>query len=225
MEPLLHDLAGETVLVLGGGAVGARRARRFARTARVVVVSPTFADADFGDAERVRAAPTPDEVAGWVRRADPALVVAATDDAAVNAAAERAAVEADALANRADRRGERPVHGVAVPATVREDPVVVAVTSGGTAPTVSRELRRRLAAELDGAGEVARGAAAVRYALDRRDVPTDPRRAALRAVAADEAVWSAARDGDGERVRHAAFDAAERALRAAGIEASLRDED
>jgi hypothetical protein len=39
MIPLLHDFTGATVLVFGGGTVGARKARRFASEADVVVVS------------------------------------------------------------------------------------------------------------------------------------------------------------------------------------------
>ncbi|MFC6768071.1 NAD(P)-dependent oxidoreductase, partial [Natrinema soli] len=39
MIPLLHDFTNATVLVFGGGHVGARKARRFAREARVLVVS------------------------------------------------------------------------------------------------------------------------------------------------------------------------------------------
>ena len=39
MIPLVHDVGGETVLVFGGGTVGARKARRFAREARVVARS------------------------------------------------------------------------------------------------------------------------------------------------------------------------------------------
>ena len=46
MIPLVHDFTGRTVLVLGGGAVGARKAQRFATEAHVVVVSPAFADGD-----------------------------------------------------------------------------------------------------------------------------------------------------------------------------------
>jgi len=38
--PLFHDFTDETVLVFGGGPVGARKARRFAAEADVVVVSP-----------------------------------------------------------------------------------------------------------------------------------------------------------------------------------------
>ncbi|MFC6772099.1 NAD(P)-dependent oxidoreductase, partial [Halorubrum pallidum] len=37
MIPLYHDFTGETVLVIGGGGVGARKASRFADEARVVV--------------------------------------------------------------------------------------------------------------------------------------------------------------------------------------------
>ena len=148
MIPLLHDFEGETVLVVGGGPVGARKARSFAREARTVVASPAFADRDFGDAELVRAAPAPGEVADWVDRLGPALVVAATDDDAVNEAAERAAREAGALVNRADRSGGRDAGSVVVPATVRDAPVVAAVATGGAAPALSKELRRRIEAEI-----------------------------------------------------------------------------
>ncbi len=48
MIPLYHDFSDETVLIFGGGPVGARKARRFAAEARVVVVSPEFGNRDFG---------------------------------------------------------------------------------------------------------------------------------------------------------------------------------
>ncbi len=82
MIPLMHDFEGETVLVVGGGPVGARKARTFATEASVVVLSPEFADRAFADAEKVRAAPDPEDAEEWVERTDPALVVAATDDSA-----------------------------------------------------------------------------------------------------------------------------------------------
>jgi precorrin-2 dehydrogenase/sirohydrochlorin ferrochelatase len=202
--PLVHDFDGETVLVFGGGTVGARKARRFAREARVVVVSPTFADADFGDSEFVRAAPTPDDVPAWLDTADPALVVAATDDAALNAAVEAAARERGVLVNRADRSGGRGRGSVVVPATVDDGPVGVAVTTGGTSPAVSRHLRRELESVVDGAGTVARVVGELRAELKGRGVDPDRRRAAIRAVAESEAVWTAAREGGDEAAREAA---------------------
>ena len=201
MLPLLHDFAGETVLVFGGGPVGARKARRFAREARVVVVSPDFADADFGSARLVRAAPDPGDVGGWLNRADPALVVAATDDAAVNEAVEAAARERDVLVNRADESGPRRAGSVVVPATVRDDPVVVAVSTGGRSPALSRHLRERLEPTLGHAGGMADLAGDLREEM--REWPAERRRAALCAVVRSDAVWTALEDPD-QHAREAA---------------------
>lgn len=188
MIPLLHDFGSETVLVFGGGSVGARKARRFAREAEVVVVSPTFADEDFGGAEQVRADPDTATVAGWVDRTDPALVVAATDDVAVNEAIESAARDRGILRNRADESGARDPGSVVVPATVRDDPVVVSVGTGGQSPALSRALRERIEPVVENAGAMADLTAALRADLKDR-FPPDERRAALRAVVRNEAVW------------------------------------
>jgi len=196
MIPLLHDFTGATVLVFGGGPVGARKARRFAAEARVVVVSPDFAERDFGGAERVRAAPSPDDVGDWVDRLDPALVVAATDDEAVNAAAADAARTAGALVNRTDRHGDREVGSVVVPATIRDDPVVAAVATGGTAPALSKHLRERIEGEIDGAGELADLVGDLREELQAADVPPAERREAVRTVVRSSAVWKGLRRGD-----------------------------
>jgi precorrin-2 dehydrogenase/sirohydrochlorin ferrochelatase len=189
MIPLLHDFAGETVLVVGGGSVGARKARRFAREARVVVVSPEFADADFGGAERIQAAPNPEDAESWLDRTDPALVVAATDDAALNAAFEAEARKRGLLVNRTDTHGERDPGSVVVPATVRDDPVVVAVSTGGTSPALSKHLRERIEAEVADAGAMADLTGDLRDDLQAREVPPEDRRAAVRAVVRSDRVW------------------------------------
>lgn len=195
MIPLFHDFTDETVLVFGGGTVGARKARRFAREARTVVVSPAFADADFGDAELVRAAPTPGDAGEFVADLRPALVVAATDDPAVNDAAESAAREAGALVNRTDRTGGRDAGSVVVPATVREDPVVAALATGGTAPALSRYLRERLEDELADAGAMAELVGELRAELKATDVPEADRHGAIRAVVESPKVWKGLQDG------------------------------
>ncbi|WP_226004207.1 precorrin-2 dehydrogenase/sirohydrochlorin ferrochelatase family protein [Natrinema salinisoli] len=195
MIPLLHDFTDATVLVVGGGPVGARKARRFAREAQVVVVSPAFADRDFDEAELIRAAPTADEIPAWLERTTPALVVAATDDEAINEAVADAARERGVLVNRADRSGEREVDSVVVPATVREDPVTVAVATGGTAPALSKYLRQELEGTLDGAGEMARVCAGLREELKARDVAVDRRREIVTDVVNSPDVWTALRTG------------------------------
>ena len=189
MIPLFHDFDGETVVVFGGGSVGARKARRFAREASVVVVGPALPADDYGGAETVRAAPPPADVPAWFERVDPALAVAATDDPEVNEAVARAADERGVLVNRTDRSGGRDVGSVVVPATVRDGEVTVAVSTGASSPALARELRKRIEAEIEGAGELAAATAEVRGELKKRDVASDRRRAAVRAVVASPRVW------------------------------------
>ncbi|SFR52436.1 precorrin-2 dehydrogenase/sirohydrochlorin ferrochelatase family protein [Halogeometricum limi] len=198
MIPLYHDFTDERVLVFGGGPVGARKARRFAAEAAVTVVSPTFDANDYGDAELVRAAPTPEDAADWVRRVDPALVVAATDDEAVNDAVGDAADEVGALVNRADR--SRSVDGltksVVVPATVEDGDVRVAISTGGASPALSKHLRERIEAELDGAGAMAELTGALREELRAGPYTAAERRDAVRAVVRSDRVWKALRTGE-----------------------------
>jgi len=195
MIPLVHDFRGATVLVVGGGPVGARKARRFGSEAHVVVVSPEFADTEFGDAERVRAAPDPDDAGDWIARTDPALVVAATGDSDVNAAFASAARDAGALVNRADEAGEREDAGVVVPATFEDGPVTVAVSTSGESPALSKHLRERLDEEFAGAGEMADLTGALREDLKAAGVAAADRRDAVRAVVRSKAVWKALRTG------------------------------
>lgn len=197
MIPLLHDFTGSTVLIFGGGPVGARKARRFAHEARVVVVSPTFADADFGGAECVRAAPVPEDIPIWFEWVGPALVVAATSEKSLNDAVAKTAHERGVLLNRADRStvndGETngsDARSVVVPATVRDDPVLMAIATGGRSPALSRYLRERFEEEFANAGAMANLSGTLRAQL-REELPPEKRQAAIREVVRSERVWKA----------------------------------
>ena len=205
MIPLLHDFTDETVLVVGGGPVGARKARRFAREAEVFVVSPDFADRDFGDAELVREAPDADGIRSWVTRTDPALVVAATDDADLNAAAESAARERGALVNRADDHGEQAFGNVVVPATVRDDPVLLAIATGGRSPALSKYLRESFERDFANAGAMADLTSDLREELKSTDMSTAERREAVRTVVRSGDVWKAL-DSGSSNARQVAVD-------------------
>ncbi|MFO7833509.1 MAG: bifunctional precorrin-2 dehydrogenase/sirohydrochlorin ferrochelatase [Halohasta sp.] len=195
MIPLYHDFSGARVLVFGGGPVGARKARRFAREADVVTVSPAFVDGfdepALAAVDRVRAAPDPADAVDWVDRVDPALVVAATDDSALNRAAAEAARDYGALVNRADQSGERDVDSVVVPATVRDDPVSVAISTGGESPALARYLRQRIESEIEDAGAMAALSGRLRSDLKAAGVPPADRRAAVRSVVRSSSVWKA----------------------------------
>jgi len=235
MTPLYHDFEGETVLVFGGGTVGARKSVGFADAARVVVVSPTFddrlrelavgesvgesADKSAGESagksagesadeptgeptdgatrtvRLIRAAPGPDAVGGWIDRVEPALAVAATDDAAVNVAVEAAALDRGLLVNRTDVSGGRDPRSVVVPATVDDEPVTVALSTGGTSPALARALRERIEAEIDGAGAMAELSGSLREELKSRGVAPERRREAVRRVVRSPGVWKALQKG------------------------------
>ncbi|WP_336024716.1 precorrin-2 dehydrogenase/sirohydrochlorin ferrochelatase family protein [Halobellus salinisoli] len=239
MIPLYHDFTDETVLVFGGGAVGARKARRFAAEARVVVISPDFGDHDFGNGENnfgngesdarerglgderggapnaeielVRACPDADSVDEWIERVEPALVVAATDDEAVNEAVAAAGRERGLLVNRADSsavqtadettaresdtEAEAKARDVVVPATVADGDVRVAVSTGGRSPALAKYLRERIEAEIEGAEEMAALTAELRAELRESELDPSARRDAIRAVVRDPLVWKTLRTG------------------------------
>lgn len=208
MTPLYHDLSDETVLVFGGGAVGSRKAIGFADEARVVVVSPTFTDrllataataatdaAGHAGIDLIRAEPDPEGVRGWIHRMSPALVVAATDEQAVNAAAEAAALEAGVLVNRTDVSGGRDAGSVVVPATIEDDPVRIAISTGGASPALSKALRQRVEVEIDGAGAMAELSGELRGELAERGIDPETRREAIRHVVRSEGVWKGLQKG------------------------------
>jgi precorrin-2 dehydrogenase/sirohydrochlorin ferrochelatase len=211
MIPLYHDFNDETVLVFGGGPVGARKARRFAREASVVLVAPALPADHYGGADAVRAAPAPADVPGWFNRAEPALAVAATDDGDVNEAVARVARDRGLLVNRADEAGSRDAGSVVVPATVRDGEVAVAISTGGASPALARELRKRIGPEIEGAGELAAATAAVRTDLHDRGVAPDRRRAAMRAVVESPRVWKDLGTG-GSNIRETVADVVASAL-------------
>ncbi|SNR25368.1 precorrin-2 dehydrogenase/sirohydrochlorin ferrochelatase family protein [Halorubrum vacuolatum] len=211
MIPLYHDFVDETVLIFGGGSVGARKARRFAAEARVVVVSPTFdeslielsregsagnSDADIADSlTLVRAAPEAGAIDGWIDRVSPALVVAATDDPTINDAIEAVTEREGVLINRTDVSGGRRPGSVVVPGTVEDGPISVAISTGGTSPALTRVLRERIGTEIDGAGEMAALSGSIRTELQERSIDPDERRAAVRAVVRSDRVWKALQEG------------------------------
>ncbi|MBB6644934.1 precorrin-2 dehydrogenase/sirohydrochlorin ferrochelatase family protein [Halobellus ruber] len=209
MIPLYHDFTDQTVLIFGGGPVGARKARRFAAEARVVVVSPAFEADDFGGADLIRARPAADDVGRWFDRTTPALAVAATDDDGVNDAVAAAARDRGVLLNRADRSAAigdggddaedpdaaGPPADVVVPATVTDGDVRVAISTGGRSPALAKYLRERIGSEIEGAEGMADLTADLRAELRASDLEPSERRDAVRAVVRSSEVWKGLRTG------------------------------
>lgn len=140
-------VADRLVVVVGAGAVAARRVATLVDLgARVVVVAPVIcpelADRARAGEIEVRERPfAPDDVDGA------RLVFAATDVAEVNAEVRTRARAAGAWVNRADDPAECDF--TVLPAVRRGD-LVVAVGTGGRSPALAAHLRERLADELEG---------------------------------------------------------------------------
>jgi uroporphyrin-III C-methyltransferase / precorrin-2 dehydrogenase / sirohydrochlorin ferrochelatase len=139
--PIFLRLAGEPVLVVGGGEVAARKIELLLRTcAQVRVVAPELVPglaerAAAGEIAHVAAEFRPEHLDG-VR-----LAIAATDKRAINAWVARQAERRNIPVNVVD---DRELSRFIVPAIVDRSPVVVAVGSSGDAPVLTRRLRERL---------------------------------------------------------------------------------
>jgi precorrin-2 dehydrogenase/sirohydrochlorin ferrochelatase len=139
------DLTARRVLIFGGGDVGARKAAFFEHEAEVTVVSRSFSPDLDGLAIRRQEADLsalPDEaLRGFLSGAF--LAVAATPDSALNDRIGRLCAEAGVLFNNA--AGEPG--DVTIPSVVRGSRFLVAISTRGKSPAVSRYLRMRLEAD------------------------------------------------------------------------------
>ena len=139
--PLFLRIRDRDCVVIGGGEVAARKVALLTRAGgRVRVVSPTLAPglqhlADTNAITHVARPFEPGDTAGAV------LVIAGTDDPAVNRQVAAEAATGNIPVNVVDD----PDQGsFVVPSIVDRSPVVVAVSSGGASPVLSRLIRTRL---------------------------------------------------------------------------------
>ena len=163
--PIFVDLRERLVVVVGGGAVAARKVEQLLQAhARVRVVAPGLCAElmAFRDHARIEYRPvpfSPPQLEGAL------LAVAATDEPQVNAAVAHAARERGILANVVD---DGAASDFIFPAIVDRSPVIVAVGTSGSSPTLARRVRAQLEALLpQRLGELARHAAHWRAAVAR----------------------------------------------------------
>jgi uroporphyrin-III C-methyltransferase/precorrin-2 dehydrogenase/sirohydrochlorin ferrochelatase len=163
--PLFVDLRERLVVVVGGGSVAARKVELLLRAqARVRIVSPALEPelAAYRDAGRIEYRPVPFSAA---QLDGASLVIAATSDEAVNAAAADAARERGLWVNVVD---DLQRSSVIFPAVVDRSPVVIAIGTGGSSPTLARRVRAQIEALLPSRlGELARFAARWREAVSQ----------------------------------------------------------
>lgn len=143
--PLFADLKQRPVLVVGGGEVAARKIDLLHRAgAQVRVVAQTLSS----ELEQLHQ----DGRIHWLaldflpeQLDEVFLVIAATNDTALNAAVFAAADQRHLLANVVD---DQPRCSFIFPSIVDRSPLVVAISSAGQAPVLARILREKLEALL-----------------------------------------------------------------------------
>ncbi len=128
-------------VVVGGGKVAARKVQRLlASGAKVKVISPALAPelqvlADSGEITFLARSYQDGDLGGAF------LVIAATDDTAVNQCVWREAQERGCLINVVDD----PEHSnFTLPAIVQRGEMSIAISTGGGSPALARRLRERL---------------------------------------------------------------------------------
>ncbi|HWI24558.1 MAG TPA: siroheme synthase CysG [Lysobacter sp.] len=144
--PLFADLRGRRVVVVGGGAVAARKVAALVEAdARVRVGAPALSPqlAALAEADRIQVVEGAFDPA-WLD--DAWLAVAATDDPLVNRAVAAAAEARRIWANVVDDATLSTFH---LPARVQRGALQVAISSGGGAPMLARHVREQLETLLD----------------------------------------------------------------------------
>lgn len=161
--PAFFDLSGRSVLLVGGGTAAAGKLRLLRKAgAGVRLVAPALTP-------EIEALAARGGIALKRRRflerdlECQALVVAATGREAVDGAVSRAARTAGLPVNVVDRP---ELSSFVMPAIVDRDPVVVGISTGGSAPVLARRLRARIEAALPSRlGRLARFAESFRSAV------------------------------------------------------------
>jgi len=137
LYPIFLDLSGRRCVVIGGGEVANRKARKLLQArAEVVVISPEVRPELESVASEVHRRPYED---GDLEGAY--LAFAVTDAREVNAAVAREAKGRGIPVNVTDRPSEGDF---ALPSTLRRGRLQLAVSTGGASPTLARKIKGEL---------------------------------------------------------------------------------
>jgi uroporphyrin-III C-methyltransferase/precorrin-2 dehydrogenase/sirohydrochlorin ferrochelatase len=183
--PLFVDVRDRPVLLVGGGEVAGRKLELLLKAgARVEIVAPWLGP-------HTRALVETHPVSVQARRFEPGdiagryLIIAATDDPAVNRQVFVLGSAAQTLVNSVDQPA---ISSAIFPALIDRSPVIVAVSTGGSSPTLARTVRGWLEARLP----ARLGALADFIGARRREV-----QAHLSGIPARQRLWDAFLGGMG----------------------------
>jgi len=187
MIPLFIDCSGRRIVIFGGGAVAARKAAYFAPEARVLVVSRSFVQKMESlkiEKKTVDLEDMPDaKLAALIRGAF--LVIGALSDPDQNSRIGRICRNNGILFNNADGTAG----DVALPAIARGNHYMLAVSTGGQSPAISRYIREYLDRELPELDAMIVLQGRLRDELKHREPDQSRRTQILHKVLDDSRVW------------------------------------
>ncbi len=180
--PMFIDVAGRTIVIVGGEEQAAQKARLALKTEAEIVFVADALEPELAElVRRGRARRAPFQALGDTLSAARFAFIA-TGCAGADAAAAAVAKSKGVLVNVVDRP---ELCDLTTPAIVDRDPVVVAIGTEGTAPVLARQVKTRIEEMLEPRlGELAALAGRLRAAVARR-IPRERRRAFWRWVFSD----------------------------------------
>lgn len=183
MIPLFHDFKDKEVVIIGGGSVALRKAKRFVQEAAVTVVAESFVEG-FDEVPCTCITKRVTELNIHEMITDAYLVIAATDSEEVNENIVTAANQRDILVNRVDQPND-----IVVPSHIDGDHVSVAIATGGASPATTKHLRLELTPVIEEADAMAEIQMELREALKKEISDQQQRKQLLWKVMDSERVW------------------------------------
>ena len=173
--PIFLDIKGQDCVVIGGGEVATRKIALLLRAGgKVTVIAPELSDsvtrmAENGEIHHIRSHWQDEDLEDY------RLVIAATDNRAVNARIAELAKECGRPVNVID---DATAGNFVMPSIIDRTPVLAAVSTGGASPVLARLIRTRLESLIPaGYGRLAELARKYRDSVKQRFAdPRDRRR-------------------------------------------------
>jgi len=143
--PLMIDLSGRHVVIIGGGSVGERKATLFSKYTDTTVVSVAFSKKleemnGAGKLKLIRAdlgSLPDDKIADII--SDAFLVIPATNDTSLNSRIVQIAQKSDILINKVDSVGD-----VVVPSVIKRGDLTIGISTLGSSPALSKYTRTKI---------------------------------------------------------------------------------
>lgn len=188
MIPLFIDCAGKQIVIFGGGEVAARKAGRFCREADVLIVSRSLS-------EQCAALPvrfckkdinTLSDTDIEQLTAPAFLVIGTLPDPRLNDRIGQICTKQGILFNNADGT----MGDVIIPAVTEGDHYLIALSTGGDSPAISRFLREEIEARFPALDAMIELQHRLRDNLKKSGIPQDQRSAILHEVLRDQTIWN-----------------------------------